>query len=129
MHARWVAFLQKFNYIIKHRSSQLNKVADALSQQASLLPTISIEVVGFDYVKDTYTGDEDFGNIWTKCCNKEFVIDFLIHDGFLFKGTQLCIPRSSLREYLIRELHAGGLGGHVGRDKPISLVEERFYWP
>lgn len=129
MHARWVAFLQKFNYIIKHRSSQLNKVADALIQQASLLPTISIEVVGFDYVKDTYTGDEDFGNIWTKCCNKEFVTDFLIHDGFLFKGTQLCIPRSSLREYLIRELHAGGLGGHVGRDKPISLVEERFYWP
>lgn len=87
MHARWVTFLQKFNYVIKHRSGQSNKVADALSRRASLLATISIEVVGFDSLKTIYAGDEDFRGIWARCSNKEFVTDFLTQDGFLFKGT------------------------------------------
>ena len=41
----------------------------------------------------------------------------MLHDGFLFKGTQLCIPRYSLREHLIQDEHVGELGQHVGHDK------------
>ncbi|XP_043809101.1 serine/threonine-protein phosphatase 7 long form homolog [Manihot esculenta] len=54
---------------------------------------------------------------------------FLIHDGFLFKENKLCIPRSSLREKVIREVHGGGFSGHLRRDKTVAGLEEHFYWP
>lgn len=51
-----------------------------------------------------------------------------MNDGFLFKINQLCIPRGYLREHIICELHSGGLASHVGRDKIIDFVEDKYYW-
>jgi hypothetical protein len=39
---------------------------------------------------------------------------FVLHNGFLFKGTQLCIPEGSLQLKIIKERHDEG---HMGRDK------------
>lgn len=49
--------------------------------------------------------------------------------GLLLKGNQLCIPRSSVRESLIKEFHEGGLVGPVGIEKILALTCEYFYWP
>src|SRR5262249_46567285 len=55
--------------------------------------------------------------------------DYLLQDDYLFHGQKLCIPRTSVRDFLVWEMHAGGLAGHFGRNKTIELVEYRFYWP
>ncbi|GJT73641.1 transposon ty3-I gag-pol polyprotein [Tanacetum coccineum] len=75
IHARWASFLEKFNYVIKHKSGANNKVVDALSRKTTLLVTISNEVMGFDSIKELYASDEDFGNIWMELETKQ-------HRGF-----------------------------------------------
>ncbi|KAI9184749.1 hypothetical protein LWI28_000755 [Acer negundo] len=51
------------------------------------------------------------------------------HDGFLFRETKLCVPKSSLRELLVREAHGGGLIGHFGIAKTLDVLHEHFFWP
>ena len=47
----------------------------------------------------------------------------------LFKGIQLCIPRSSMRLNLIKEKNSGGLARHFGIDNTLRLLKEKYYWP
>ncbi|TYK11216.1 Transposon Ty3-G Gag-Pol polyprotein [Cucumis melo var. makuwa] len=55
--------------------------------------------------------------------------DFHIMEGLLFKGDQLCIPHTSLREALLKKAHSGGLAGHFGQDKTFEIISKRYYWP
>ena len=114
MHVRWVAYIQRFHFTLKHKSGVTNKVANALSRRASLLTTLHTKVVGFDCFKELYENNENFGDIWGKCQQTHTLVNSMyIQDGFLFRDNQLCISKGSLREQIIRELHGGGLGGHI----------------
>lgn len=91
-----------------------------------LLTSLQTKVTGFEVLKDQYTDDPDFKQVWADCQSGK-ISKFFLHDGYLFYGSRLCVPRSSLRNVIISELHDGGLGGHFGRDKTLGLVEEKFY--
>ncbi|GJU40086.1 putative CCCH-type zinc finger family protein, partial [Tanacetum coccineum] len=129
MHARWMEYLQQFTFVVKHKEGTKNKVANALSHRETLLTTMGSEVIGFDCLKDLYASDDDFLEVWKQ--NETGIPRglYLVQDGFLFFKDRLCIPRGSLKDYLIQELHGGGLGGHFSRDKTIKLVEEHYHWP
>nr|KAJ0203488.1 hypothetical protein LSAT_V11C500244810 [Lactuca sativa] len=127
-HAKWVEFLQSFHFSCKYKDGKSNVVADALSRRYSLLVTLDVRFLGFETLKDHYQSDMDFGDMFLKCAggpNDEFVIQ----DGFLFKGNRLCVPKHAIRELLIREAYGGGLAGHFGITKTLEVLKEHFFWP
>ena len=80
---------------------------------------MQVGVVGFDELKNLHPEDPNFTEAWKACIEPVIVdrtrwLDYLIQDGMLFKGCQLCIPRSSMRENLIKEKHSGGMARHFG---------------
>ncbi|KAJ9546716.1 hypothetical protein OSB04_019259 [Centaurea solstitialis] len=95
-HGRWIAFLEKFTFVVKHKSGASNRVADALSRRSNMLVSMRVTVPGFDTLMEQLTGN------------------------------QLCIPDSSLRLQIIKELHGEG---HVGRDRTLQLVQSSYFWP
>ena len=129
-HAKWVAFLQEYTFMLRHKAGCQNKVADALSRRVYLLKTMTTKVVELEMIKEKYNSV-----VLNKLGAKDSIIstEFVINDGYLFKGVRLCLPESSLRELLIEELieelHRGGLGGHFGRSKTLQMVAERYFWP
>lgn len=111
-HARWCQFIQKFPFWLMHKSGAQNIVADALSRRHNLLMVLGQEIIGFEVLKDCYAGDEDFGIIWKKCWRGEGQSNYHIHEGFLMKANQLCVPRVSLRDKIIYDMHSSGLAAH-----------------
>ena len=118
-HANWVEYLQTFCFTIKHKSAKLNKGADALLRKHLLLSQLGAIVLGFEQLKPLYDHDKDFGELF-----KEFPKhpkgDFLIYEGFLFKGTRLCVPHCCIRELLIHEVCEGSFASHFG-ERRLSL--------
>ena len=61
-----------------------------------------------------------------------------IHNGILWRlyedssgkkeWLQLVLPRE-LREQVLQEFHAGVISGHLGEQKMLDQLKERYYWP
>nr|XP_027088637.1 uncharacterized protein LOC113709988 [Coffea arabica] len=66
-HARWIAFVESFSYVIKYKAGKSNVVADALSRRYSLLTSLDAKLLGFELIKELYTQDSDFGELYTSC--------------------------------------------------------------
>ncbi|XP_052481185.1 uncharacterized protein LOC128035479 [Gossypium raimondii] len=115
-HAKWVEYLESFPYVIKYKKGKENIVADALSRRYTLLSYLDSKLLGFALLKDLYPADDDFGEMFVAC--ESVAIDkFYRSDGFLFREGKLCVPRSSVRDLLVHEVHSGGLMGHFKLEK------------
>nr|GEY30148.1 putative reverse transcriptase domain-containing protein [Tanacetum cinerariifolium] len=124
-HGRWLAFLEKFTFVVKHKNGVSNRAADALSRRNSLLVTMQVDVPALDVIRDMVTMDPYYSVVLQGVQFGEKTY-FVLHDGFLFKRNQLCIPDSSLHLQIIKELHGEG---HVGHDRTLQLVQASYFWP
>ena len=59
------------------------------------------KVLGFEIVKGMYINDEDFKETHAKCASHPHGL-FHILEGFLVKGSRVCIPKCGFREFLIQ---------------------------
>ena len=133
-HAKWIEYLQSFNFVLKNITGQSNKVADVLSRKSILVKESQIQVLGFDFLKELYEKDLDFKEAFEACRNPILLdrskwLDYFVQEVLLFKRNQLCIPNFSMRENLIKEKHSGGLGGHFGADKTYEQLNRFYFWP
>jgi hypothetical protein len=91
-----------------------------------------VKTLGFDNLEYMYKDDSDSMDAYESCENPIFRnrsqwIEYLIQDGLLFKGNQLCISKISMRENLLKEKHSGGLDGHFGHDKTFVQLNSLYY--
>ena len=59
-HVKWVEFLQRFTFVLKHISGQSNKVVDALSRRLLIVQENQIQVLGFEHLRDLHEIDVVF---------------------------------------------------------------------
>jgi len=81
---------------------------------------MSTVVNDFEKIKTEYKLCPNFYDLYAILIDgsTQEVDGYTLHDGHLFLGRKLCIPRVSLREFLVWELHVGGLAGHLGMRRP-----------
>ena len=66
--------------------------------------------------------------LWSKLLLENGVLKRKYVDVNNTSYLQLVTPRA-MQEEILQEIHAGELGGHLGEDKTLSKIEQRFYWP
>jgi len=123
-----VEYLEQFPYVIKHKKGVSKVVVDALSRCHNLLNTLGSQILGFDNIMELYEQDAQFASIYASCLKKP-CDGFYLSKGYLFNKRKLCIPQRSIRKLLVIESHEGGLMGHHGVDKTLSILKGNFYWP
>ena len=126
-HRRWVEILQDFSFSLRHRPGCDNKVADALSRRQHTFQISQAVIIGFDRLPLIYQDCPDFRALWGGITTDQ--LDYRIEAGFLFFQDRLCIPSGSTRDFLVWELHGGGMARHFGISKTIYATELRYYWP
>jgi hypothetical protein len=125
--------MQNFTFFINYISGSANKVADSLSRRCLIMQEFKVETLGFEQLKEMYGEDPNFKEDYEACENhllrdRSPWMEYLIQDGLLFKSDQLCIPKCSMRDSLLKEKHSGGLARHFGHDKTFSQLSSSYYW-
>ena len=119
--------MQIFTFVLKHISGQTNKVVDALEKSYLILQECQVTILGFNDLKEMYRDDLDFKEIYEACeipvsRDRSPWTQYMLQEGLLFKGSELCIPRHSMRDNILREKHGEVLAIHFRQDKTYAQL-------
>jgi hypothetical protein len=126
--------MKNFTFVIKHIVGTANKVTDALSRRSFIVQEFQVQTLGFQILKEMYKQDTYIKESYETCKNpllgdRSPWTEYLIQDRFFFEVSQLCIPKCSMRDNLLKDKYNGGLDGHFFHDNTFAQLSNSYYWP
>jgi hypothetical protein len=142
---RWQEFLQYFDVEINYKPGAQQQFPDALSRPptiAAISRSLSLDSFHFDWLP-WIEKDEAFGPILQALkdgtqrlhrLTPNYLKFFCVRDRKLFYNAdgneRLCVPlEGGWRRKLIFEMHKSNLAAHVGVNKTLGNLSEKFFWP
>ncbi|GBG74913.1 hypothetical protein CBR_g19427 [Chara braunii] len=137
--ARWMYFIDQFDFTSKHIPGLSNRVADALSRRSDLCAmthhAFSFDEALHQHFVRAYKSDPEYATLYEQLSSDHPPAShYRIVDGFLLlhlRGKDLlCVPHDRrLRTRLLGEYHDSRLAGHLGVNHTIARLRQRFRWP
>ncbi|GBG81495.1 hypothetical protein CBR_g32483 [Chara braunii] len=137
--ARWMYFIDQFDFTPKHIPGLSNRAADALSRRSDLC-AVTHHVFSFDkalhqHFVRAYKSDPEYATLYDQLSSDHPPAShYRIVDGYLLLHSRgkdlLCVPHDRrLRSRLLGEYHDSRLAGHLGVNRTIARLRQRFRWP
>src|ERR1700761_3038769 len=144
--ARWFAFLQDYNLVIKHVPGKLHAAADMLSRppvqdrgetdnsNLTLLPPSL-------FLNATYTIEDPWSELRQKLIDLQCKHQNLMkrwersekasfQDGIWMVQDRIVVPPDDeLKRTILHRYHDAPTAGHPGRDRTLNAVKRLFWWP
>ncbi|GBG81901.1 hypothetical protein CBR_g34084 [Chara braunii] len=137
--ARWMAFIDQFDFFPGHIPGKSNRFADALSRRPDHCTVVYSTFEIDDDLRDSfirdYLADPEFRDKYANCSSPNPAPShYRIQEGYLLVHTRgkdlLCVPSDPhLRTRLLGEFHDAPATGHFGVNRTIGRRRERFWWP
>jgi RNase H-like domain found in reverse transcriptase/Integrase zinc binding domain len=146
---RWVDALAEFDYRIEYYKGKWNILSDALSRP----PNLSATELFTGEERERQETDENIhlnnlsaASIQIDDSEKKSLINdyksdpafaehvsepkspFEARDGMLYKDGKLCVPIGKFRQTLMPDAYDSIVAGHLGIDKMIASIMNRFTW-
>ncbi|GBG89251.1 hypothetical protein CBR_g48958 [Chara braunii] len=137
--ARWMAFIDQFDFFPDHIPRRSNRFADALSRRPDHCTVVYSTFEIDDDLRNSfirgYQADPEFRDKYANCSSPNPAPShYRIQEGYLLVHTRgkdlLCVPSDPhLRTRILGEFHDAPATGHFGVNRTIGRLRERFWWP
>ncbi|GBG80079.1 hypothetical protein CBR_g30446 [Chara braunii] len=136
--ARWMPFIDQFDFFPDHIPGKSNRFADALSRHPDHCTAVYSTFEIDDDLRNNfirgYQADLEFRDKYTNCSPNPTPSHYRIQEGYLLVHTRgkdlLCVPSDPhLRTGLLGGFHDAPATGHFGVNRTIGRLRERFWCP